>query len=99
MAETSDIAISMLMVGASLSMLLMGLLISYYGSSKTRNVGLIFLIVGAALIYYVTTMAYDTVVFMNSILAFVGGMIGGIVGIIIFLIAIINAINMSTVPA
>ena len=61
MAETSDIAISMLMVGASLSMLLMGLLISYYGSSKTRNVGLIFLIVGAALIYYVTTMAYDTV--------------------------------------
>ena len=44
MAETSDIAISMLMVGASLSMLLMGLLISYYGSSKTRNVGLIFLV-------------------------------------------------------
>lgn len=91
MAETSDIAISMLMVGASLSMLLMGFLISYYGSSKTRNVGLIFLIVGAALIYYVTTMAYDTVVFMNSILAFVGGMIGGIVGIIIFLIAIIKS--------
>ena len=72
-------------------MLLLGLLISYYGSSKTRNVGLIFLIVGAALIYYVTTMAYDTVVFMNSILAFVGGMIGGIVGIIIFLIAIIKS--------
>ena len=91
MAETPDIAISMLIVGASLSMLLMGLLISYYGSSKTRNVGLIFLIVGAALIYYVTTMAYDTVVFMNSILAFVGGMIGGIVGIVIFLIAIIKS--------
>ena len=91
MAETSDIAISMLMVGASLSMLLMGLLISYYGSNKTRNVGLIFLIAGAALIYYVTTMAYDTVVFMNSILAFVGGMIGGIVGIVIFLIAIIKS--------
>ena len=91
MAETSDIAISMLMVGASLSMLLMGLLISYYGSSKTRNVGLIFLIAGAALIYYVTTMAYDTVVFMNSILAFVGGIIGGIVGIVIFLIAIIKS--------
>ena len=91
MAETSDIAISMLIVGASLSMLLMGLLISYYGSSKTRNVGLIFLIAGVALIYYVTTMAYDTVVFMNSILAFVGGMIGGIVGIVIFLIAIIKS--------
>ena len=91
MAETSDIAISMLIVGASLSMLLMGLLISYYGSSKTRNVGLIFLIASAALIYYVTTMAYDTVVFMNSILAFVGGMIGGIVGIVIFLIAIIKS--------
>ena len=91
MAETSDIAISMLMVGASLSMLLMGLLISYYGSSKTRNVGLIFLIVGAALIYYVTTMAYDTVVFMNSILAFMGGMVGGIIGIVIFLVAIIKS--------
>ena len=91
MAETSDIAISMLMVGASLSMLLMGLLISYYGSSKTRNVGLIFLIVGAALIYYVTTVADVDVVFMNSILAFVGGMIGGIVGIVIFLIAIIKS--------
>ena len=36
-------------------------------------------------------MAYDTVVFMNSILAFVGGMIGGIVGIVIFLIAIIKS--------
>ena len=91
MAETSDIAISMLMVGASLSMLLMGLLISYYGSSKTRNVGLIFLIVGAALIYYVTAIATYDVVFMSSILAFVGGMIGGIVGIVIFLIAIIKS--------
>ena len=91
MADTSEIAISMLIVGAALSMLLMGLLISYYGSSKTRNVGFLFLILGAGLAYYVTSMAYDTVVFMNSILAFVGGMIGGIVGIVIFLIAIIKS--------
>ncbi len=91
MAETSEIAISMLIVGAALSMLLMGLLISYYGSSKTRNVGFLFLILGAGLAYYVTSMAYDTVVFMNSILAFIGGMVGGIIGIIIFLIAIIKS--------
>ncbi len=91
MAETSEIAISMLIVGAALSMLLMGLLISYYGSSKTRNVGFLFLILGAGLAYYVTSMAYDTVVFMNSILAFIGGMVGGIIGIIVFLVAIIKS--------
>ena len=91
MAETSEIAISMLIVGAALSMLLMGMLISYYGSSKTRSVGFVFLIIGAALAYYVTSMAYDDVVFMNSILAFIGGMLGGIIGIIIFLVAIIRS--------
>ena len=91
MAETSEIAISMLIVGAALSMLLMGLLISYYGSSKTRNVGFLFLILGAGLAYYVTSMAYDNVVFMNSILSFIGGMVGGIIGIIVFLIAIIKS--------
>ena len=88
MAETSEIAISMLIVGSALSMLLMGLLISYYGSSKTRNVGILFLALGIALMYYVTSMEYD-VVFMNSILAFVGGMLGGIIGIVIFLVSII----------
>ena len=46
MAETSEIAISMLVFGSALSMLLMGLLISYYGSSKTRNVGIVFLVLG-----------------------------------------------------
>ena len=91
MAETSEIAISMLIVGAALSMLLMGMLISYYGSSKTRSVGFVFLIIGAALAYYVTSMAYDDVVFMNSILAFIGGMLGGIIGIIVFLVAIIKS--------
>ena len=91
MADTSEIAISMLIVGAALSMLLMGLLISYYGSSKTRNVGILFLIIGASSAYYVTSMAYDAVVFMNSILAFIGGMLGGIIGIVIFLIAIIKS--------
>ena len=91
MAETSEIAISMFIVGAALSMLLMGLLISYYGSSKTRNVGFLFLVIGAAMAYYVTSMAYDDVVFMSSILAFIGGMLGGIVGIITFLVAIIKS--------
>ncbi len=32
MADTTEIAISMLIMGSALSMLLMGLLISYYGS-------------------------------------------------------------------
>ena len=91
MAETSEIAISMLIVGTALSMLLMGMLISYYGSSKTRSVGFVFLIIGAALAYYVTSMAYADVVFMNSILAFIGGMLGGIIGIVIFLVAIIKS--------
>ena len=91
MADASEIAMSMLMVGASLSMLLMGLLISDYGSSKTRNVGFGFLLIGIALIYYVTSMAYDSVIFVNSILAFIGGMLGGIIGIVIFLVAIIKS--------
>ena len=91
MADTSEIAISMLILGTALSMLLMGLLISYYGSSKTRNVGFIFLILGVGLGYYVTSMAYDSVIFINSILAFIGGMLGGIIGIVIFLVAIIKS--------
>ncbi len=92
MADTTEIAISMLIMGSALSMLLMGLLISYYGSSKTRNVGFLFLIIGAALAYYVTSIAsYDNVVFMNSMLAFIGGMLGGIIGIVIFLVAIIKS--------
>ena len=91
MAETSEIAISMLIVGSALSMLLMGLLISYYGSSKTRNVGILFLALGIALMYYVTSKAYDTVEVMNSILAFNGGMHAGIIGIVIFIDAIIKS--------
>ena len=91
MAETSEIAISMLIVGSALSMLLMGLLISYYGSSKTRNVGFLFLIIGAALAYYLVEMDTSDVAFMNGMLAFVGGMIGGIIGIIVFLVGIIKS--------
>ena len=56
MAETSEIAISMLIVGAALSMLLMGMLISYYGSSKTRSVGFVFLIIGAALAHVIADL-------------------------------------------
>ena len=49
------------------------------------------ILTGAALIYYVTSMAYDSVIFINSILAFIGGMLGGIIGIVIFLVAIIKS--------
>ena len=90
MADITEIATSMLGIGIALSMLLMGLLISYYGSSKTRNVGFLFLIIGAALVYFVTSMGYE-VVLMESMLAFIGGMLGGIIGLIIFLVAIIKS--------
>ena len=86
-----ELVISMGLVGVVISMLGMGLLIAYYGSSKTRNVGFLFLVVGAALTYYLVEMDTSNVAFMNGMLAFVGGMIGGIVGIIIFLVAIIKS--------
>ena len=86
-----DIVISMGLVGVVISMLGMGLLIAYYGSSKSRNVGFLFLVVGAALAYYLVEMDTSDVSFMNGMLAFVGGMIGGIIGIIVFLVAIIKS--------
>ena len=89
-AEYADIAIIMGITGAMLSMLGMGLLVAYYGSSKTRNVGFLFLLLGLGLGYYLTTTS-DTVELHNSLLAFVGGMLGGILGIIAFLVAIIKS--------
>ena len=86
-----DIAISMGLFGIMLSMLGMGLLIAYYGSSKTRKVGLVFLIIGIALAYYLVEMDKSDVAFLNGVLAFLGGMVGGIIGIIVFLIAIIKS--------
>ena len=87
-----DLVISMSLVGAMISMLGMGLLIAYYGSSKTRNVGFVFLVVGAAIAYFITLPEnYEDISFWNSILAFIGGMVGGIIGIIIFLVAIIKS--------
>ena len=86
-----NIVISMGLVGAMLSMLGMGLLIAYYGSSKTRNVGFGFLIVGVGLAYYLVEIDTSNVAFWNGMLAFAGGMIGGIIGIIVFLVAIIKS--------
>tara|TARA_B100000029_G_scaffold493874_1_gene556894 strand:+ start:516 stop:785 length:270 start_codon:yes stop_codon:yes gene_type:complete len=87
-----EIVISMGFVGLMLSMLGMGLLIAYYGSSKTRNVGFLFLVIGIGLAYYLTIMdSYENIEFWNGMLAFIGGIIGGIIGIIIFLIAIIKS--------
>ena len=87
-----NIIISMGLVGAMLSMLGMGLLIAYYGSSKTRNVGFLFLIFGAVIAYVITLPeTYADVAFWNGMLAFAGGMIGGIIGIIVFLVAIIKS--------
>ena len=89
-AEYAEIAVTMGIVGMMISMLGMGLLIAYYGSSKTRNVGFLFLIVGLGLGYYLTTTG-DAVEIHNSLLAFIGGMLGGIIGIIAFLVAIIKS--------
>ena len=87
-----DLIISMSLVGAMISMLGMGLLIAYYGSSKTRNVGFVFLVIGAAIAYYITLPdTFADIAFWNSMLAFIGGMVGGIIGIIIFLVAIIKS--------
>jgi len=86
-----DIVISMGLTGAMLAMLGMGLLISYYGSSKTRNVGLFFLVIGIGLAYYITSIDDSTVHFGNAFIAFIGGMLGGIIGIVVFLIAIIKS--------
>ena len=85
-----DIVISMGIFGVMLSMLGMGLLIAYYGSSKTRNVGFIFLVSGVVLAYYLVEMDTSDVAFWNGVLAFLGGMVGGILGIIVFLVAIIK---------
>ncbi len=89
-AEYAEIAVTMGIVGMMISMLGMGLLIAYYGSSKTRNVGFLFLVVGLGLGYYLTTTG-DAVEVHNSLLAFIGGMLGGIIGIIAFLVAIIKS--------
>ena len=89
-AEYAEIAVIMGITGVMLSMLGMGLLIAYYGSSKTRNVGFLFLVLGLGLGYYLTTTG-DTVELHNSLLAFVGGMLGGILGIMAFLVAIIKS--------
>ena len=89
-AEYAEIAVTMGIVGMMISMLGMGLLIAYYGSSKTRNAGFLFLVVGLGLGYYLTTTG-DAVEVHNSLLAFIGGMLGGIIGIIAFLVAIIKS--------
>ena len=86
-----DIVISMGLVGVMLAMLGMGLLIAYYGSSKTRNVGVSFLVLGVGLAYYLVVMDTSDVAFWNCMLAFVGGMVGGMLGIIAFLVAIIKS--------
>jgi len=86
-----DIIISMGLTGVMLAMLGMGLLISYYGSSKTRNVGLVFLATGLGLVYYITSVDDSAIHFGNAFIAFLGGMLGGIIGIVIFLVAIIKS--------
>ena len=90
-ADMMEIIVAMFIVGAELAMLGMGLLIAYYGSSKTRNVGFLFLLIAVGLCYYLMTATSDAVELHNSLLAFIGGMLGGMFGIIAFLVAIIKS--------
>ncbi len=90
-AEYMDIVIAMFLAGAEISMLGMGLLIAIYGSSKTRNVGFLFLLGAVVLGYYLMTTTGDAVELHNSLLAFIGGLLGGILGVIAFLVAIIKS--------
>ena len=92
-ADMMEIIVAMFGVGLGLSMLGMGLLIAYYGSSKTRNVGFLFLLVAVVLFYFLYDDEKYTVgvELHNSLLAFIGGMLGGILGIIAFLVAIIKS--------
>ena len=69
-AEYAEIAVIMSITGTMLSMLGMGLLIAYYGSSQTRNVGFLFLILGLAFGYYLSTTG-DTVELHNSLLSLI----------------------------
>ena len=92
-ADMMEIIVAMFGVGLGLSMLSMGLLIAYYGSSKTQKVGFLFLLVAVALFYFLYVYENYTVgvELHNSLLAFIGGMLGGILGIIAFLVAIIKS--------
>ena len=89
-AEYAEIATTMVVVGSMIAMLGMGLLIGYYGSSKTRNAGFVFLFIGILLGYYLSTIG-DSVELHNALLSFIGGMVGGILGVIVFLVAIIKS--------
>ena len=89
-AALQDIAVSMGLTGAMLSMLGMGILIAYYGSTKTRGVGFVFLLLGIGIAYFTLT-SFDDVHFGNAFIAFIGGMLGGILGLIAFLVAIIKS--------
>ena len=60
-ADMMEIIVAMFIVGAELAMLGMGLLIAYYGSSKTRNVGFLFLLIAVGLCYYLMTTTSDAV--------------------------------------
>ena len=89
-AEYAEIATTMVVVGSMIAMFGMGLLKAYYGSSKTRNAGFVFLFIGILLGYYLSTIG-DSVELHNALLSFIGGMVGGILGVIVFLVAIIKS--------
>ncbi len=106
MSEDMTLALTLFTVGFAIVMLGMGALVAYYGSKKTRNAGVAFIIIGAIAFGYWNMQslpvgsswwifsaggAWAEVVMMDSLLAVAGGFAGAIVGVIIFLVAIIKS--------
>ncbi len=86
-----------LVVGLSAVFVLMGCLIAYFGTRKTRMVGGVFSIIGlvTALFWYVMTYNGDKtwipVDMVNGILAIIGAGLGAAAGVALFLVAIIKS--------
>ena len=96
MSEDMTLALTLFTVGFAIVMFGMGALVAYYGSKKTRNAGVAFIIIGAIAFGYWNAQslageAWAGVAMMDSLLAVAGGFAGAIVGVIIFLVAIIKS--------
>lgn len=86
-----------LVVALSATFIGMGGMISYFGTKKTRVVGVLFSIIGlitAFIWYYMTYMGdkpWIPVDMVNNILAVLGAALGAAAGVGLFLVAIIKS--------
>ena len=86
-----------IVVALAATFILMGALIAYFGSKKTRIVGAGFSVLGLllALVWYSQTymgdMPWREVDMFNNILAVIGAGLGAVAGVGLFLVAIIKS--------